>query len=95
MKFYRFESSDHFLSHSMNANAEFVRDGNTVSVVGLIPAGTESLQWVEVPAPDGGFNLEQQMLPDFLPGWHVNSSDPIDGWEEYLVEPTNPVRVGA
>jgi len=34
--------------------------------------------------------------PVTLPGWHVNyAGEPPDGWEEFLVEPANPVRVFA
>lgn len=34
--------------------------------------------------------------PDLLDGWHVNYIGELpDGWEEYLVEPQQPVRVFA
>ena len=30
-----------------------------------------------------------------LPGWHVNSPFPVEGWEQYQVTPTTPRRVFA
>jgi hypothetical protein len=34
--------------------------------------------------------------PTVLDGWHVNYSGELpDGWEEFVVEPENPVRVWA
>jgi hypothetical protein len=30
-----------------------------------------------------------------LPGWHVNSPFPVEGWEQYQVTPTSPRRVFA
>ena len=34
--------------------------------------------------------------PTLLDGWHVNYVGELpDGWEEYVVQPTNPVRVWA
>ncbi len=35
-------------------------------------------------------------LPTLLDGWHVNYSGELpEGWEEFVVEPENPVRVWA
>ena len=28
-----------------------------------------------------------------IPGWHVNSPEPVEGWEAYQVTPTSPRRV--
>jgi hypothetical protein len=33
--------------------------------------------------------------PVALPGWHVNSPHPVEGWEQYQVEPSSPRRVFA
>jgi hypothetical protein len=36
------------------------------------------------------------VAPEVLDGWHVNYQGVLpDGWEEFLVEPTNPYRVFA
>jgi hypothetical protein len=36
------------------------------------------------------------VAPTVLDGWHVNYQGVLpDGWEEFLVEPANPVRVWA
>jgi hypothetical protein len=40
------------------------------------------------PAEDG-------QEPVVLPGWHVNSPHPVEGWEQYRVEPAAPRRVFA
>lgn len=33
--------------------------------------------------------------PVALPGWHVNSPEPVEGWEAYAVTPNAPRRVFA
>lgn len=36
------------------------------------------------------------VAPEVLDGWHVNyAGEPPDGWDEYVVEPEQPVRVFA
>ena len=37
----------------------------------------------------------QDAEPVALPGWHVNSPHPVEGWERYRVEPSSPRRVFA
>lgn len=95
MKFYRFDSKEQFQSVVGTSESEFTKDGVSFSVIGRIHAGTESLQWVEVAAPDGGFNLAEMMAPDYIDGWHVNASGPVAGWDEYLVTPAQPMRIFA
>jgi hypothetical protein len=70
-------------------------DGNTtllaytndraIDVVGVITRGGEWDDEGNVITP-----------PEVLDGWHVNYVGNLpDGWEEFLVEPTNPYRVFA
>ena len=34
------------------------------------------------------------VAPEVLDGWHINFAGELpDGWEQYVVEPANPVRV--
>ena len=33
--------------------------------------------------------------PVALPGYHVNTLEPVEGWDDYLIAPTQPRRVFA
>ena len=33
--------------------------------------------------------------PVEIPGWHVNTPEPVDGWEVYSVQPNAPRRIYA
>jgi hypothetical protein len=55
-------------------------------VIGIISIGGEY-------DPETG---EVIVTPTVLDGWHINFAGALpDGWEEYVVEPANPVRVWA
>jgi hypothetical protein len=36
---------------------------------------------------------EEDQEPIQIPGWHINSTEPVEGWVAYRVEPTSPRRV--
>jgi hypothetical protein len=60
--------------------------GHAIDVVGTITRG-------------GEYDLETGdviVASEVLDGWHVNFAGTLpEGWEEFLVEPTNPYRVFA
>jgi hypothetical protein len=57
---------------------------HALDVVGVITIGGEY-------DPESGDVL---VPPTVLDGWHVNYiGELLDGWEQYVVEPANPVRV--
>jgi hypothetical protein len=59
---------------------------HAIDVVGVITRGGEY-------DPETG---EVIVAPTVLDGWHVNYQGTLpDGWDEFLVEPANPVRVWA
>lgn len=61
-------------------------DDRAIDVVGVITRGGE---WDYETG-------EVIVAPTVLDGWHVNYQGVLpDGWEEFLVEPANPVRVWA
>ena len=45
----------------------------------------------------GTYDAEGNVItkPTPTPGWHVNSPQPIEGWDAYKVEPATPLRVFA
>jgi len=58
---------------------------HALDVIGTISIGGEYDDEGEVLVP-----------PALLDGWHINYSGELpDGWEEYIVNPKNPVRVFA
>lgn len=88
MKFYRFDSRSQFEARAGTSAMEFTHDGQHVSVVGLVPDGTET------PVLDGRGLPTGEMQPTYKAGWHVNTSGPIEGWKDYLQDkPRNPIRV--
>lgn len=55
-----------------------------IDVVGTITRGGEY-------DPETGDVI---VAPEVLDGWHINFAGELpDGWEQYAVEPANPVRV--
>ena len=57
-----------------------------IDVVGTITRGGEY-------DPETGDVI---VIPEVLDGWHVNFAGKLpDGWEQYAVEPQNPVRIWA
>jgi hypothetical protein len=57
-----------------------------IDVVGTITRGGEY-------DPETGDVI---VAPEVLDGWHVNFAGELpEGWDEYVVEPANPVRVWA
>jgi hypothetical protein len=60
--------------------------GHAIDVVGTITRGGEY-------DPETGDVI---VAPEVLDGWHVNFAGNLpQGWDEYLVTPTNPYRVFA
>lgn len=45
----------------------------------------------------GTYDAEGNELtpPVAIPGWHVNTQHPVEGWDAYKVEPATPLRVFA
>ena len=45
----------------------------------------------------GTYDAEDNELtpPVAIPGWHVNSPHPVEGWEAFKVHPATPLRVYA
>ena len=58
---------------------------------------THALDVIGIITRGGEYDLETGdviVAPEVLDGWHVNfAGDLPDGWEQYVVEPANPVRV--
>jgi hypothetical protein len=54
-----------------------------IDVVGIITRGGEY-------DPETGDVI---VAPEVLDGWHINFAGELpDGWEQYVVEPANPIR---
>jgi hypothetical protein len=71
----------------LNEDGSFITASHThaLDVIGVITRGGEWDDEGNVITP-----------PEVLDGWHVNYVGNLpDGWEEFLVEPTNPYRVFA
>ena len=71
----------------LNEDGEYITASHThaLDVIGVITRGGEWDDEGNVITP-----------PEVLDGWHVNYVGNLpDGWEEFLVEPTNPYRVFA
>jgi len=92
MNFLRFPDADAWTAAATEAG--FLIDdtltaythGHAIDVVGTITRGGEY-------DPETGDVI---VAPVVLDGWHVNFSGVLpDGWDEYVVEPANPVRVWA
>jgi hypothetical protein len=72
----------------LNEDGEYITASHThaLDVIGVITRGGEY-------DPETGDVI---VAPEVLDGWHVNYQGVLpDGWEEFLVEPTNPYRVFA
>jgi hypothetical protein len=72
----------------LNEDGSFITASHThaLDVIGVITRGGEY-------DPETGDVI---VAPEVLDGWHVNYVGNLpDGWEEFLVEPTNPYRVFA
>ena len=64
----------------------------------LTASHTHALDVIGTISIGGEYDDEGEVLtpPTLLDGWHINYSGELpDGWEEYVVEPANPVRVWA
>jgi hypothetical protein len=98
MNYLRFPDEQTWTSAATDAGffSEPDEDGNTtlaaythdraIDVVGTITRGGEY-------DPETGDVI---VAPTVLDGWHVNFCGNLpNGWEEFLVEPTNPYRVFA
>jgi hypothetical protein len=90
MNFLRFPDADTWTAAATEAG--FITDNTlaaythdrAIDVVGTIARGGDY-------DPETGDVI---VAPEVLDGWHINfAGDLPDGWEEYVVEPANPVRV--
>lgn len=69
----------------LNEDGEYITASHShaLDVIGTISRGGEWDEEGSVITP-----------PTVLDGWHVNFIGELpDGWEEFVVEPTNPVRI--
>lgn len=88
--FYKFATEDEFLTvaedHIVDGKVPAYIGSAAVDVVGVIHKPTGET----IDTDDGP-------MPVFAPldGWHVNTTAPVTEWDEYMVVPTNPVRVFA
>jgi hypothetical protein len=88
--FLRFPNADAWTAAATEAGyitddtlAAYTHD-RAIDVVGTITRGGEY-------DPETGDVI---VAPEVLDGWHVNYAGALpEGWEEYVVEPANPVRV--
>lgn len=92
MNFLRFTDADAWTAAAIEAGfitddtlAAYTHD-RAIDVVGTITRGGEY-------DPETGDVI---VAPKVLDGWHINFAGELpEGWEEYVVEPEQPVRVFA
>jgi hypothetical protein len=96
--FLKFESEGQFLTELAKLNlqplSEIQGEGFTISVIGLISDGGETVmvdeQGEEVLDEDG----LQVMLPTYIDGYHVNLLGNLpEGWDTMTVEVNSPIRI--
>ena len=89
-RFYKFASEQAFLE----TISEHLVDGVIPSYIGA--AAVDVIGVIQKPTGET-IDTDDRPVPVLEPldGWHVNTTAPIAEWDEYAVEPTNPVRVFA
>lgn len=88
--FYKFASEAEFRAVA----AEFIVDGVVPAYIGS--AAVDVIGVIQKPTGET-VDTDDGPMPVLAPldGWHVNTTAPIAEWGEYVVVPTNPVRVFA